>query len=271
VFVAQTVANTAGGIGGGIGYLGLANSVGVEFDTWDNGAQDGSNGNHIGINLAGSVDSVVRQNIATRMNNGAVWYAWVDYDGASDALEVRLAQTNARPAAANITHTVDLVGVLGQPDAFVGFTSGTGSAGGDHDIRSWTFINEYNPIATGTITLAHVGSDTNPVGSTHSVVATVTEEGVVAGGVPVHLHVISGPNAGTSVISNSDASGHAPFGYTSNGTPGVDVIEAAFTDQNGFDHSATIEKTWTNAPPVVTVGGPFTVDEGSSVTVRALR
>lgn len=36
VFVVQTVANNVGG-GGGIGYAGRANSVGVEFDTWDNG------------------------------------------------------------------------------------------------------------------------------------------------------------------------------------------------------------------------------------------
>jgi len=37
VFVVQTVSNTAGGAGGGIGYLGINNSVGIELDTWDNG------------------------------------------------------------------------------------------------------------------------------------------------------------------------------------------------------------------------------------------
>jgi Bacterial lectin len=34
VFVVQTVSNNVGGIGGGIGYDGIANSVGIEFDTY---------------------------------------------------------------------------------------------------------------------------------------------------------------------------------------------------------------------------------------------
>ncbi|MDX1812968.1 MAG: hypothetical protein R3240_13520, partial [Gammaproteobacteria bacterium] len=34
VFVVQTVANNVGGAGGGIGYQGIGNSVGIEFDTY---------------------------------------------------------------------------------------------------------------------------------------------------------------------------------------------------------------------------------------------
>jgi hypothetical protein len=41
---------------------------------------------------------------------------------------------------------VDLVTVLGVTDAFVGFTSGTGAAGADHDILSWEFRSTFNPI-----------------------------------------------------------------------------------------------------------------------------
>ena len=37
VFVVQTNANNVGGAVGGIGYLGMSNSLGVEFDTYDNG------------------------------------------------------------------------------------------------------------------------------------------------------------------------------------------------------------------------------------------
>jgi hypothetical protein len=146
VFVVQTVANSTGGIGGGIGYLGITNSVGVEFDTWNNGPADDNNGNHVGINLAGSVDSVVQSGVPTRMNNGAVWSAWVDYDGLNDLLEVRLAETGVRPASALLSYSVDLVGELGQAEAFIGFTSGTGAAGGDHDILSWTFVDDFDPI-----------------------------------------------------------------------------------------------------------------------------
>jgi hypothetical protein len=59
VFVVQTLANNVGGLGGGIGYLGIGNSVGVEFDNWFNAGID-NNDNHVGIDLNGSVNSVAR-------------------------------------------------------------------------------------------------------------------------------------------------------------------------------------------------------------------
>lgn len=154
VFTVQTVSNTAGGAGGGIGYQGLGNSVGVEFDTWNNGSQDDNNGNHVGIDLSGSVDSVVQVAVPTgagnvdRMNNGAIWSAWVDYNGATDALEVRLAQgeSASRPGTALLSYVVDLPSILGSTDAFAGFTSGTGSAYGNHDILAWQFNSTFDPI-----------------------------------------------------------------------------------------------------------------------------
>lgn len=146
VFVVQTVANTAGGSGGGIGYLGIADSLGVEFDTWDNGSGlNDPNGNHIGINLGGGFNGPTAM-VGTRMNNGADWYAWVDYDGANGLLEVRLSQTSTRPGAATLSRSANLVDVLGQTTAFIGFTSGTGGAGGYHDIVNWEFRDDFRPI-----------------------------------------------------------------------------------------------------------------------------
>ncbi len=151
VFAVQTLSSSVGGAGGGIGYGGILDSVGVEFDTWNNGAVDDSSGNHIGVDLGGSVDSLGSVTpVAVRMNNGSVWYAWVDYDGSTDNLEVRLSESDpTRPALALIDITVDLVAELGSTSVFAGFTSGTGSAGGDHDIRSWTLVNEFAPIGGG--------------------------------------------------------------------------------------------------------------------------
>ena len=148
VFAVQTVSNTAGGAGGGIGYQGLPNSVGIEFDTWNNGGIDDFNGNHVGIDLNGNVDSVLLASIATRMNNAAIWSAWVDYNGVTDLLEVRLAEGEsvARPGSALLSYVVDLTGILGTTDAFVGFTSGTGAAWGDHDILAWQFNSTFDPI-----------------------------------------------------------------------------------------------------------------------------
>ncbi len=147
VFAVQTVANTAGGAGGGIGYQGLSPSVGVEFDNWNNGGGDGNNDNHAGININGDMNSVARADtLPAQFDDGGVFHAWVDYNGATDLLEVRLALSDTRPTAALMSHTVDLVTLLGTTDAFIGFTSGTGAAAANHDIRRWVFTGEFAPI-----------------------------------------------------------------------------------------------------------------------------
>lgn len=147
-FVVQTVANNVGGAGGGLGYLGIANSVGVEFDTWNNGACDANSSNHVGIDLNGSVCSHSLATIATDMNNGSVWSAWVDYNGATKTIELRLAEgANAsRPASPVLSDVVDLPTILGTTDAYVGFTAATGAAFENHDILAWQFNSTYDPI-----------------------------------------------------------------------------------------------------------------------------
>ncbi len=146
VFVVQTNSNTAGGGGGGIGYLGIDDSVGIEFDNWDNGSIDGNSANHVGINLNGIIASDPLADVSGlgQLENGNIWYAWVDYDGTT--LEVRLSTTSTRPGSALLTKTVDLVNVLGTTVAFIGFTSGTGGANAKHDILAWSFTNDFDPI-----------------------------------------------------------------------------------------------------------------------------
>ena len=145
-FLVQTVSNSAGGSGGGIGYQGIPKSLAIEFDTYNNGSWDDFSNNHVGINLGGNIDSAVQTTVTPRFNNGAIWDAWVDYDGDAQLLEVRVSETPARPAAALLSHTVDLPALLAQPEAYVGFTSGTGAGSNYHDIRSWQFTNTLAPI-----------------------------------------------------------------------------------------------------------------------------
>ena len=151
VFVVQTNSNNVGGLGGGIGYQGIPNSVGIEFDTYDNGTGAGDpNGNHVNIDFNGGFSPAANAGIvANRMNNGSVWSAWVDYNGATTTLEVRLAENSTvRPVSPFLTSVTDLSTILGTTNAFVGFTSGTGGAFGNHDILSWEFRNTFSPIVT---------------------------------------------------------------------------------------------------------------------------
>lgn len=151
VFVVQGLGSNIYGsnYSGGMGYSGITNSIGIEFDTWNNtqtgSAYDGNNGNHIGLDLNGNISSAAQVNLPTgagnvdRLNNGNVWTSWVDYNGATQLLEVRLAQGTgaSRPDTALLNYSLDLAGTLGTTSPYFGFTSGTGGAWGDHDILSW--------------------------------------------------------------------------------------------------------------------------------------
>lgn len=148
VFVAQSVSASIGGLGQGIGYSGIGQSVGVEFDTWCNAANNDPSSNHIGIDLNGNVNhgtgAPYTTNVATRFDDGNIWYAWVDYDGTT--MEVRANQNGVRDANALLSRTLDLSTILGQNDAYVGFTSGTGADWGNHDILAWEYRDSFNPI-----------------------------------------------------------------------------------------------------------------------------
>lgn len=143
-FVVQTVNNSVGADGAGLGYAGIQPSLAIEFDTFRNTNINDPDGNHMGISVNGDPDSVLTAGIAQVLNDGSVYHAWADYDGAT--LEVRFSSNALRPATPGMTYAVDLSSLLGTEDAFVGFTASTGNAFNDHDIGSWQFIDEFQPI-----------------------------------------------------------------------------------------------------------------------------
>lgn len=163
VFAAQSISSSVGGGGQGIGYAGIGNSVGVEFDTWCNGANNDPSSNHVGIDINGSVNhgsgSPNTITVATPFDDGNIWHAWIDYNGT--AMEVRANQSGARPTDALLSRTLDLTTILGQTSAYIGFTSGTGADWGNHDVLTWQYRDTYNPITNNNVpepsTLALLG------------------------------------------------------------------------------------------------------------------
>lgn len=145
VFVVQTVSNSVGSAGGGIGYQGITPSLGIEFDTYNNEAHD-PGGNHVGINSNGNIASLATVVEPIRFNDGQVWNAWIDYDGSVNSLEVRWSLDNNRPLLSQLSSLIDLQGIFGQNTGFVGFTSATGGGRETHDILSWEFRDEFSPV-----------------------------------------------------------------------------------------------------------------------------
>ncbi len=86
---------------------------------------------------------------------------------------------------------------------------------------------------------------TNPVGTSHTVTATVSDNGGnLLAGEEVTFEVISGPNAGANGVSTTDANGQATFTYTDSAGPGTDIIRGSFVDSNGVVRSDQVEKIW---------------------------
>jgi uncharacterized repeat protein (TIGR01451 family) len=110
--------------------------------------------------------------------------------------------------------------------------------------------------------------DTNPVGTSHTLTASVTVDGSPEGGIVVTFTVEAGPNAGTTGTCTTDATGQCTFTYTSNGIPGTDIIRARAVVRGKTQTSNAASKTWEAAreadiaitkscPPEATAGTPF--------------
>jgi len=261
VFVVQAHAVDALGAGGsGLGYDGIAHSVGIEFDTFEAGegtcveclekpraaaAPTVSDGNHVGINLDGSVASVAQAGADTRLNDGAVWRAWIKYDGTTDMLDVFLSTSVVQPTTPILSHEVDLPAVLGATTAFVGFTSGTGGGSGDHDIITWKFKANSPPVVHPNSTTTR---EDNPV--------TLTLSGGDDGGVLHHCTATPSANASVSACAVLSTT-RMEVTYTPKlNYHGSDAFTYTASDGVSTSAPATVTVTVTpdNDPPVANPG-----------------
>ena len=131
-FVLQTQgANALGDGGGSLGYGGIAPSVAVEFDTYQNPGE--INDNHVAILTNGVMTDLDPQTLPYGdpycgnypppfgcMSDGDIWSVWIDYDGTN--LNVAVADNSTTRPANLISYPIDIPGTLGQNGAFVGFT-----------------------------------------------------------------------------------------------------------------------------------------------------
>lgn len=168
-FVIQTVSNNVGGIGGGLGYAGVSPSVEVEFDTYSNGGTDprlnGSGsltGNdHIAIMQNGDPNNHLAYVITSptlELNSGRDITAFIDYDGATNLMQVRWSTDGLRPDDPGLSYSIDLASRFGTDPVYVGFSGSTGADWSAQDIVNWSFNDTYNPITTAPTETVPAGS-----------------------------------------------------------------------------------------------------------------
>jgi hypothetical protein len=127
-FVMQPNSTAAGGIGGGIGYLGISPSIAVEYDTWQN---DDPDYDHIAVqrngdvNYTGAVAGPVQASASSTNIEDGQWHSTqITWDASTTTLTVYF-DGNLR-----LTYTNDIVAGTfgGNPLVYWGFTGATGGA-----------------------------------------------------------------------------------------------------------------------------------------------
>lgn len=147
-------ANAVGQDGGGLGYAGLAHSVAVKFDLYNN-AGEGSDSTGIYVNGAyPSEPALDMTSSGVNLHSGDVMHAHITYDGTTLTLTLTdtvISKSFTAAQAINIPTTV------GGNTAYVGFTGGTGGLTAVQQISGWTFTSGSStpppppPPPTGTV------------------------------------------------------------------------------------------------------------------------
>ncbi len=223
VFVLQPLSNTAGSVGSGIGYGGIGNSLGVEFDTYHNPELGDPNDRHVGTHVNGNMAShLAVASYPNNWGNGSTYHVWIDYNGLTNLLEVRVSENNAnRPASALLTQNVELSTVFGVDEVYAGFTAATGGAWAKHWVDSWYFQNDYAPLDlvnnTYVATPTSVVVSASPASNTRSSVITATvknEDGSIRANWPVTFTTNRGTLSATSATTNDQGQAQVTLTYS---------------------------------------------------------
>jgi hypothetical protein len=137
--------NTAalGFFGGGLGYAsdtiggpGIANSVAIKFDLYDNG---GEGGNSIGLYTGGASPTTPATTLGggVDLHNGHILAVHIVYDGTT--LTMTITDTTNTSLTFTKSWTVNIPTAVNATTAYVGFTGGTGGLTAQQQVLSWTY------------------------------------------------------------------------------------------------------------------------------------
>lgn len=161
-FTIQTGTSSQNVDGGGLGYYGIKPSFAVKYDTFLNDVYKDPSTNYIGlaengtvVNQTGWFTDLDQYNTDNGTNyvlsNGTMYYTWIDYDGVSQNIQVRLGTSPDRANSKVVlsVNNIDLGAIFGGQPIHAGFTASTGYPNYEnHDIHSWYFVNDFAPIST---------------------------------------------------------------------------------------------------------------------------
>jgi hypothetical protein len=125
--------------GGGLGYEGIANSVAVKFDLYNNAGEGIDSTGLYTDGVAPTVPAVNLSTTAINLHSGDVMHAHMVYDGTNLTMILTDTVTNATVTE---VFPVNIPGIVGGNTAYVGFTGSTGSTTATQDVLSWTYASQ---------------------------------------------------------------------------------------------------------------------------------
>jgi hypothetical protein len=154
-----------GGGGGAGGYGGITNSIAIKFDLYTHGTHNPSTGLFVN---GQAPDQFPAQDVAITglsLGSGHPILVTLTYDGSTTLVETLRDTVTGATFSHTYTNSTTLAQVIGGPQAYVGFTGGTGGETAIQDILNWTYsftttVNFANGFAgsTGTPTLVTRGN-----------------------------------------------------------------------------------------------------------------
>jgi hypothetical protein len=161
-FCIQTAGNTAqGSMGGGLGYQGMATSVCVKFDLYNNSGEGNDSTGLFTDGAPPTTPSIDLTNTGIDLHSGDQINVSMTYDGTT------LTVTETDPTVnktATQSYTINISNTVGSGTAFVGFTGGTGGLTAVQNILNWT----YTSTSPGAVPVAPVNQTTTAVSGTEA-------------------------------------------------------------------------------------------------------
>ena len=248
--IQNNASTTVGGFGIGLGYSGIAHSVAIKFDLYNN-AGEGSDSTGVFVN--GAVPTIPSNNMtgsAINLHSGDVFLVLLTYDGTT--LTEKITDT-VTSLSDTFTYAINIPTTIGSNTAYVGFTGGTGGATATQSILTWV----YSPLPT-----------TLPAAPTNLIATAVS-------GTQINLSWTTNSNneAGFVVERSSSASG--PFSQVAVTGPGVTTyMDTALVPNTTYYYevyatNSVGNSAFTNVASALTPIPPLTPTNAQPVTITS--
>lgn len=249
-FTLQNVGATAlGGSGSALGYAGIAKSVAIKFDLYNN---VGEGTDSTGIYTGGAVPTLPAVDMTSSgvvLRSGDSMVAHITYDGTTLTMQLTDPVVNK---TFTLSKLINIPQVIGSNTAYVGFTGSTGGYASSQKILYWTYSAQTPQAATS----APVFSP--PAGS-YTTAQTVSLSSATTGAAIYYTTNGSTPTTSSTLYT-------APVAVGAGSTTLQAIAVANGAAQSSVSSATyTIAAALTPAPTITPAGGTYTTAQ--SVTL----